>query len=80
MSKKNIVQFGVMVDYVDNLNFGQTVDIIDTALYPEPGYMIRPHGEKRIIYVPLNSVMKGEKQFDYSDGPYEVNPRICIRK
>ena len=71
MKKSDIVEYGVMVDYVGDLNFGQTVDIIGDALYPEPGYMIQPHGDKRTLYVPRNSVAKGEDL----NGRCKLNPR-----
>ncbi len=69
----NTLQTGVMVDYVNTLNFGQTVDIIDDSLYNEFG--VRAHGDPFIIFVPKSSVQKTDEQFDYSNGPCIMNPR-----
>lgn len=67
------IPIGVVVKSTGGLNFGQTVEIIDDSLYNL--YVVRPHGDKNILFIEKNLIQKSEEQYSYSTGPCKLNPR-----
>lgn len=67
---------GVVVSPVLNLNFGQTVDVLDETSIPMSVFIITPHGEQGLVSVPKSSI----KLYDASDevSPCILNPRFNL--
>ncbi len=53
--KKNRTKQGIIIKPQQGLNYGQTVDILDEAKYPE-SWIIQPHETKQILSVPKTDI------------------------
>lgn len=65
---------GVIVVPTKNLNFGQTVDVLNEISIPEPTFAIKASGEKTILLVPKNCVQLYDTIYDF---PCVLNPRFA---